>query len=220
VSDPALFGLVSTALRHPDDDLLARRGEVLRQAAALPASPATEALRGFLSWWAAQTPAALRRRYVETFDFSRRTALDLTYYTHGDRRQRGLALLALRRRYSAAGLELGDGELPDHLPVVLEFAALEPGPGGELLAEQRPVIELLRLALESAGSPYARALEALCLALPALADDERDEVVRLAREGPPVESVGLEPFAPPEVMPEPVRPARAPCAAALGRSAS
>jgi nitrate reductase delta subunit len=208
------FGLISSALRYPDEELLASRDELAHEAAALPASPAADALRAFLAWWAAEPPERLRRRYVETFDFSRRTALDLTYYTHGDRRQRGLALLALRRRYSAAGLELEDGELPDHLPVVLEFAELAPGPGGELLAEQRPAIELLRLALESAGSPYAQLLEALCATLPELADDERDEVLRLAREGPPVESVGLEPFAPPEVMPEPVRPARAPCAAA------
>jgi len=213
-----VFGLISSALRHPDDETLAWRGELAREAAALPPSPAADALRAFLRWWAAEPAEALRRRYVETFDFSRRTSLDLTYATHGDRRQRGLALLALRRRYSAAGLELEGGELPDHLPVVLEFAACAPGPGGELLAELRPVIELLRLGLQEAGSPYAGLLDALCLTLPELADDERAEVARLAREGPPVESVGLEPFAPPEVMPDPVRPARASCAATAERS--
>ena len=74
----------------------------------------------------ASPAAALARRYVETFDLSRRTALDLTYYTHGDRRQRGLALLALRRRYAESGLELEGPELPDHLPVMLEYAALDP----------------------------------------------------------------------------------------------
>jgi nitrate reductase delta subunit len=210
------FALISEALRYPDAEVLAVRGEVLAEARMLPPTPAADALVAFAGWWAAQPPAALERTYVETFDFARRTALDLTYYTYGDRRQRGLALVALRRRYTAAGLELETAELPDHLPVVLEFAALAPGPGGELLAEFRPVIELLRMALERAGSPYAGALRALCLMLPVLTPDEEDELRRMAREGPPDESVGLEPFAPPEVMPEPRRRAPAACGAVPG----
>ena len=192
---------VSLVLQYPDPWLVEARAEVVAEARKLPASPARDALLDFLGWWRDEAPDRLRRRYVETFDFSRRTALDLTYYTHGDRRQRGLALLALRRRYAAAGLELDGGELPDHLPVMLEFAAIDPVAGADLLAEFRSVVELLRLALERAESPYAGALGALCLELPPLGDDERSELRRLAREGPPGESVGLEPFAPPEVMP-------------------
>ena len=199
------FALMSMALQHPDADILDGRADVARAADALEPSAAAEQLRGFLSWWAAEPADALRRSYVETFDFSRRTALDLTYYTHGDRRQRGLALLDLRRRYDAAGLELDSPELSDHLPVVLEFAALEPEAGGEVLADFRPVIELIRHSLERAGSPYAALLSALCLTLPELSEDEAAELRRLALEGPPGETVGLEPFAPPEVMPEPAR---------------
>jgi nitrate reductase delta subunit len=206
------FAVVSLALQYPDPEVVASRLEVADAARALPPSAANDALRAFLAWWVSEPGDDLRRRYVDTFDFSRRTALDLTYYTHGDRRQRGLALVALRRRYAASGLELLGPELPDHLPVVLEFAALDPEAGGELLAELRPVIELLRLALERAESPYGGLLSALCLALPELEEDERAELRRLAREGPPGESVGLEPFAPPETMPEPVRPAPAACA--------
>ncbi len=208
------LALASIALRHPDDELLEGRRDVLAAALPLPSGAGEDALRAFLAWWAAEDPAELRRLYVETFDFSRRTSLDLTYYTHGDRRQRGLALLALRRRYDAAGLPLEGPELPDHLPVVLEFAALEPEAGALVLAEFRPVIELVRLALARASSPYAGLLTALCALLPELTDDDLAEVQRLAREGPPGESVGLEPFAPPEVMPDPVRAAPAACAAA------
>jgi nitrate reductase delta subunit len=212
------FAVMSLALQFPDEELLEMRPEVARAAGSLPPSDATDALRAFVAWWAAEPPDALRRRYVETFDFSRRTALDLTYYTHGDRRQRGLALLALRRRYSAAGLELEGPELPDHLPVVLEFAAAAPEAGGGLLAEFRPVIELLRMSLERAGSPYAGLLAALCRTLPELTEDEHAELRRMALEGPPTESVGLEPFAPPEVMPDPVRPAVSRCGAQVGGS--
>lgn len=209
------FALISIALRYPDDELMGSRADVAGAADALPASPARDALRSFLAWWVGEPADALRRTYVETFDFSRRTALDLTYYTHGDRRQRGLALLDLRRRYDTAGLELDGPELSDHLPVVLEFAALDPAAGGEILADFRPVIELIRLSLERVGSPYADLLAALCLALPDLSGDEAAELRRLALEGPPGETVGLEPFAPPEVMPDPVRPARAACSAAM-----
>lgn len=210
------FALISEVLRYPDAEVLAVRDEVLGEARMLPPTPAADVLVAFAGWWAAQSPAVLERTYVETFDFARRTGLDLTYYTYGDRRQRGLALVALRRRYAAAGLELETAELPDHLPVVLEFAALAPEPGGELLAEFRPVIELLRMALDRAGSPFAGALEGLCLMLPALTPAEAEELKRMAREGPPDESVGLEPFAPPEVMPEPRRPAPAGCGAVPG----
>ncbi len=97
------FALISIALQHPDAAVLEARGEVAAAARSLPRSPGHDALRDALDWWAREPADDLRRRYVETFDFSRRTALDLTYYTHGDRRQRGLALLALRRRYDAAG---------------------------------------------------------------------------------------------------------------------
>lgn len=208
------FALMSMALQHPDADMLEARSDVARAAEALEPSAAADQLRGFLSWWAAEPADRLRRTYVETFDFSRRTALDLTYYTHGDRRQRGLALLDLRRRYDAAGLELDGPELSDHLPVMLEFAALDPEAGGEILADFRPVIELIRYSLERAGSPYAALLSALCLALPALSEEEAAELRRLALEGPPGETVGLEPFAPPEVMPDPVRSAPV-CPAAM-----
>jgi nitrate reductase delta subunit len=144
----------------------------------------------------------LQRVYVETFDFTRRNSLYLTYHVHGDRRQRGVALLRLKQRYAAAGLELLDGELPDYLPVMLEFAALGPDDIGlAALAERRDAIELIRASLHEAGSPYALLLDAVAGLLPGLTGTQAARVRRLAAEGPPSEEVGLEPFAPPEVMP-------------------
>lgn len=209
------LALVAAGLAYPDDDLVAEREALVAEARALPPGAVRDGLLAFLGWWARQPADALRRRYVETFDLSRRTSLDMTYYTHGDRRQRGLALLALRRRYEAAGLELDGPELPDHLPAMLEFAAIDPAAGAELLADFRPVIELVRLALERAESPWAALVGALCASLPALDDEGLAEVRRLAREGPPGESVGLEPFAPPEVMPA-AAPTSSPACAGRG----
>jgi nitrate reductase delta subunit len=82
---------------------------------------------------------------------------------------------------------------------MLAFAALAPeGHGRALLEQHRPAIELLRLSLHDLDSPYAHVLDALASALPALTVGERAEVARLAREGPPEEAVGLEPYGPPE----------------------
>ncbi|MCC6833304.1 MAG: nitrate reductase molybdenum cofactor assembly chaperone [Thermoleophilia bacterium] len=203
------FLILSTALRYPDRSVLDDRAEVRDAAAALPDSPAMRTLLGFLDWWTTAPRDEVQRQYSETFDFSKRACLDLTFATHGDRRQRGLALLKLRQRYAAAGMELVGPELPDHLPVLLEFVDACPEEGGRLLAEYRPVIELLRIGLAGSASPYRAVVEALCKTMPALSDEEADEVRRMAAEGPPDERVGLEPFAPPEVMPGPVRPSAA-----------
>ena len=98
-------------------------------------------------------------------------------------------------------MELSTVELPDHLCVVLEFAATtDLSTGRKLLLEHRAGIELLRLALQDCGSPYADAVASVTSTLPALQGDERQAVARLAAEGPPGEDVGLEPFAPPDLM--------------------
>lgn len=93
--------------------------------------------------------AARRRQqlYVETFDLDRRTRLHLTYCVHSDTRKRGITLLRLNQRYTAAGLPLDTDELPDFLPALLGFAALAPdGYEETLLGEHRLSLELLRLA--------------------------------------------------------------------------
>jgi nitrate reductase delta subunit len=144
----------------------------------------------------------LQQDYVRTFDFQKRLSLHLTFYLYGDRRQRGLALLRLKRCYAAAGLPLATTELPDYAPVVLEFAAAAPdGYGDRILREFRPALELIRLALRDLGSPYGYLFDAICLGLPVLTEEEQEQIRRLAVEGPPTEQVGLEPFGPPEVMP-------------------
>jgi nitrate reductase delta subunit len=110
-----------------------------------------------------------------------------------------MALLRLRKLYRVAGLPMESDELPDHLTVMLAFAALAPpGHGEALLGEHRASIELLRLSLHDLESPYAHALDAVAACLPGLSVKERGEVARLAREGPPDEAVGLEPYGPPE----------------------
>jgi nitrate reductase delta subunit len=188
--------LLAVLLSYPDEELVEALPE-LRAAAAERPRAARRALEPLLAALAALPLPELRREYVETFDFDRRCGLHLTYHTHGDRRQRGLELVRLKRRYAEAGLPFESSELPDYLPVLLEFTALRPEQGIGLLASLRAPIELVRAALHDRGSPYAGVLDALCEALPRPTTRQLDEARRLAEDGPPAELVGLEPFGAP-----------------------
>lgn len=157
-------------------------------------------VRALLDWYATTPVGELGRTYVETFDFSKQRSLHLSYHLHGDRRQRGIALLRLKQAYEAAGLELSSGELPDYLPLMLEFAAFVPAAGRELLCEHAISIELVRASLRRDSNVYAGALDLVSEQLPGLTKRELARLRRLAASGPPTEEVGLEPFAPPEVM--------------------
>jgi nitrate reductase delta subunit len=149
----------------------------------------------------------LQADYVETFDTRRRHNLFLTYFAHGDTRKRGLALLRFKQTFQGSGFELTDGELPDHLCVVLEYAAtIDHEQGRQLLLDHRAGLEFLRISLAESGSRWAGAVEAVTATLPPLRGDEREAVRRLAAEGPPEEEVGLTPYATPGFDPGPAVP--------------
>lgn len=195
------WATISYLLRYPDAGVVAARDELLADVAAGDPGPCRDALLRFSDGWQGNE-RALAAMYVETFDLRRRASLNLTYYAHGDTRERGMALLRIKKLYRVAGLPLDCGELPDHLSVMLAFAAVAPpGYGEALLTEHHPAIELVRLSLHDLDSPYAYLIDAIATGLPELDVAGRAEVARLAREGPPEEAVGLEPYGPPEVMP-------------------
>lgn len=203
---PELLHAASLLLRYPSPDLLAADAEIEAAAAGLRAAVRAP-LDRFLAHRRSTPRLELEQEYVETFDLRRRRTLSVSYYLYGDTRRRGVALLRLKRMYAAAGLVLDSDELPDHLPAMLEFAAFAPDGYGELvLAEHRVGIELLRLSLRHGGFAHADVLDAVSAALPGLGPRESAAVRKLAAEGPPDEQVGLEPFAPPEVMPAEARP--------------
>ncbi|MFR0358008.1 nitrate reductase molybdenum cofactor assembly chaperone [Streptomyces sediminimaris] len=192
----------SLLLAYPDEEF-PRSLALVRSAATTLPGPVREPLLAFTGHAERTSPADLAEAYVATFDHRRRCCPYLTYYAHGDTRKRGLALLRLKQAYAAAGWHLGEDELPDHLAVVLEFAAADPPAGARLLGEHRAGLELLRLALTEDASPWAHVLDSVSATLPALAGDEREAVIRLAAQGPPGEQVGLDPYATPVFLPDP-----------------
>ncbi|WP_197048269.1 nitrate reductase molybdenum cofactor assembly chaperone [Mycobacterium paragordonae] len=184
----------SLLLAYPDDGMSERLDIVDELLSHLSGTPA--ALLG-------QTAAALRScstmaaaaRYVETFDMRRRATMYLTYWTAGDTRNRGREMLAFATVYRQAGVEPPGAEAPDHLPVVLEFAAtVDPDAGRRLLGEHRVPLDVLRGALAEIGSPYQHAVAAVCATLPATTGQQSRRAQCLADSGPPTESVGLQPF--------------------------
>jgi nitrate reductase molybdenum cofactor assembly chaperone NarJ/NarW len=194
------YQVAASLLCYPDQTLLDRMPALRAATAELDADHATT-LAPLLDHVDSTPLLRQQQQYVETFDLRRRCALYLTYYAFGDTRKRGMALLNFKSAYRKVGLVLDETELPDHLAVVLEFAATADLTNGRrLLLEHRAGLELLHLSLRDSGSPYAAAVAVVSATLPKLRGDEWDAVRRLVAEGPPGEEVGLEPFAPPDYM--------------------
>lgn len=192
---------VSLLLDYPDADMRGRLDAIRDVSHRLPDSIG-DSIRGFADHVEESPLLQLQTEYVETFDNRRRCNLFLTYFAHGDTRKRGMALLRFKQAYLAAGYELADSELPDHLCVVLEFAAtVDQERGRGLMLDHRAGLELLRLSLAGMSSPWAALIDAVTATLPPLRGDEQDAVRRLAAEGPPEEDVGLAPFAAPQFSP-------------------
>lgn len=196
MSREIVYQAASVVLSYPDDDVLALRG-IIRRALAESAPEATGQFAPLLDWWDATPEDVVQTAYVDVFDMSKRHALYLSYWTDGDTRRRGHVLADLKQRYRDEGLELtATGELPDHLPLVLEFARHRPDAGAALLQEYRASVELIRLALAERSSPYAGVLAAVCATLPGRSPQDRQQAMALASAGPPTETVGLDPYDP------------------------
>lgn len=201
----------SVLLDYPTPERRCAYGTVREAVVGLPA-PVRVRLRGFLDHAAAAGEDALAEHYVETFDQKRRCSMYLSYFLTGDTRKRGTALVRFVEAYRAAGWELDRPELPDFLPIVLEFSARGDAEiAAGLLGSHRQGIEVLRSALTALGSPYAGVVEAVCLTLPPVTDEVRDRYLELITSGPPTEMVGLnalgplEPYAPGGTAPTEVR---------------
>jgi nitrate reductase molybdenum cofactor assembly chaperone NarJ/NarW len=151
-------------LRYPDAAFRAHTDELqseLHKEAALPAARLAE-LDALLKHLGASPALDVESEYVELFDRGRRTALHLFEHVHGDSRDRGPAMIDLIQTYEKAGLYLGPSELPDYLPVVLEFASTQPPQQArEFMGEIAHIVRAIFSALAGRQSPYASVLAAV-----------------------------------------------------------
>lgn len=181
----------SVLLDYPDATWFAKLPAVRAGIAGLDAR-VRDPLETFIATAEGAGPDAWQRAYVTTFDLKRRCSLYLSYYATGDTRRRGAALVTFLDAYRAAGWEVDARELPDYLPMVLEFSAVSGSPiAGNLLAAHREGVEVLRAALEGLDSPWAVVVGAVTMSLPPIDARTRDRYLTLVNEGPPTELVGL-----------------------------
>ncbi len=159
-----LLRALSALLTYPDAELRAALPEVIeaiRNTRALDIHRKND-LVALADEIAATDALEAEGRYVDLFDRGRRTSLNLFEYVHGDGRERGPAMLELRQRYLDAGMEPSTNELPDHLPLLLEYLSCRD------LAETRDTIGEIAHVLRQLGntltglrSPYAAVMAAL-----------------------------------------------------------
>jgi len=190
---PAAAGtlrVLAALLSYPDADRrshLPEMAKILRREQALADGRLAE-LDALIERLGGNDPLDVEAEYVHVFDRGRATSLHLFEHVHGDSRDRGPAMIDLAQTYEKAGLFLAEGELPDFLPVALEFASTQPPrEARSFLAETAHILNAIFAALQQRRSAYARVLGALL----ELAG-EKAQPVHLAAEDP-IDAVWEEP---------------------------
>lgn len=160
--------VLSRLLSYPDQTLrrhLPQMLAVLQTEGAVSASRLAE-LAELMNWLGANRAAGdalqIEEAYVELFDRGRATSLHLFEHVHGDSRERGPAMIDLAKTFEQAQLFLAPGEMPDFLPVVLEFASTQPPrEARDFLGEIAHILNAILAALTERQTRYASVLAAL-----------------------------------------------------------
>jgi nitrate reductase delta subunit len=153
----ALLGYPSAELKAHAVDV----AQAIREEGALPRA-AIRRLQPLLDRLSTEELLDQQAAYSELFDRSRSLSLHLFEHVHGDSRERGQAMIDLGRQYIEHGVYLEASELPDFVPVFLEYAScLSPSDARETLAQPVHVFAALAERLDKRGSDYAAAFHAL-----------------------------------------------------------
>ncbi|MDZ7752233.1 MAG: nitrate reductase molybdenum cofactor assembly chaperone [Gammaproteobacteria bacterium] len=150
--------VIAVLLHYPQAEVQAAAAELRDAITAAPDLPAAErvALTTFLARLEEGDLLDLQAEYVATFDRGRRLSLHLFEHIHGESRDRGQAMVDLLAHYRAAGLEPAVSELPDYLPLFLEYCSLLPAQAArEWLEGVGELLALLHARLQRRASPYA-----------------------------------------------------------------
>jgi len=170
--------LISCLLQYPDESLL-KWLPALRQALnEIKSVSASNRYDKILSYFE-QTPLIqLQEQYTETFDLNPSNCMNLTYHRWGDTEKRGPALAHLEEIYLKSGFERISGELPDFLPLILEFISEQPHVANSIIIPlYGTVVQALAERLGHEGNPYSLLFEQLIdifgLSVPDTADNSR-----------------------------------------------
>ncbi len=165
---PQLFRLLSLCLSYPDEVLAAGAAELSAAAAGIEDRLLREPLAAFAAHLASEPLLRQQEHYTEIFDLQPRDCLNLTYHVLGDREERGRALAGLLALYRQGGFEPAGGELPDYLPLLLEFLSVAPEAASDpRVSRCLTVVPALAERIKERCSIYAAPLEVLGRMLPA-----------------------------------------------------
>ncbi|MDP5275315.1 nitrate reductase molybdenum cofactor assembly chaperone [Chengkuizengella axinellae] len=154
-----IFKLVSILLQYPEKEWKNNK-ELHEEISNLQDAGIKKRFLTFLTYLDNQSMNELWKNYVNIFDFNEKTTLYLTYIIFGDNRERGPAFVKLKQEFAEAGFMLEHDELPDYLPLILEFASIAPRENASKLFKiHRKAIDLLHVELEKMTSPYVNLLE-------------------------------------------------------------
>lgn len=181
-----IFKALSVMLSYPTEELQGSAGaisEVVDREAALPPHVRLH-LQDLLHELATRDIYELQERYVLLFDRTRSLSLHLFEHVHGESRDRGQAMVDLQNLYAQHGLSINARELPDFLPLFLEFLAMRPRAEAiDLLTQTAHILAALAERLRKRRSPYESVFRAL-MAL-AAASPTHDEVEQLLQTPDP-----------------------------------
>ncbi len=158
------YKALSALLTYPTPELQQAAGEIAQVIAdeALLSPSARAALTPLINEMASWDIYDLQERFVLLFDRSRTLSLNLFEHVHGESRERGPAMVDLLETYRAGGFDLASTELPDHLPILLEFMSTLPEAEAlELLRDAGHIIAALGARLTRRESPYAAVMTGL-----------------------------------------------------------
>jgi nitrate reductase delta subunit len=158
------FKALSALLSYPTAELQAAAGEIGEIIEAETAVPGRirNQLRRLIEEFAGGDLYDLQERYVLLFDRTRSLSLHLFEHVHGESRDRGQAMIDLKALYEQNGLAIGAAELPDFVPLFLEFLSTRPTDEAcELLGQPAHIFSALAERLRKRQSAYEAAFRAL-----------------------------------------------------------
>ncbi|WP_163971384.1 nitrate reductase molybdenum cofactor assembly chaperone [Oceanobacillus halotolerans] len=156
------YQILSFLMQYPNQSVRDALPDVKDTMNELDNPSVQSSVKSFVDYLESISDEAWVEHYIEYFDFGKITNLYVTYLKLGEQRERGLELLKLKKFYESAGFDVTDKELPDYLPLMLEFCghvSLETGK--ELLGMYHANIEEIRIKLTEAQSDYRHILDAL-----------------------------------------------------------
>lgn len=159
-----IFRALGALLSYPRGELreaLPEIADAIRNAPLVKPEDGTAVL-ALVELLASADPLWAEGRYVELFDRGRATSLHLFEHVHGEARDRGTAMVELKTIYEQAGFRLAASELPDYLPVMLEYLSCrDMAEARDMLGDCAHILRAIGEALRDRGSPYSAVFKAL-----------------------------------------------------------